>query len=915
MPLITAWPLLAPLAAALLLALRPRTSARASAWLAGLALLSVLAALLAVLPQTLAGEVQRLHWDWFPALGLSLSIRIDALAWMYAAMVSAIGALVVLYARYYLSADEPAARFYACLLLFAAAMLGLVCAGNLLWLAICWELTSLCSFLLVGHWNDQSAARRGARMALWVTGSGGLALLAGILWLGQVVGTLDLDGVLAAGDQLRASPDYPWILALILIGAFSKSAQFPLHGWLPQAMAAPTPVSAFLHSATLVKAGVFLLARLYPVLSGTDEWLIWVGGTGLITLLLGSGLAVFQHDLKGLLAYSTISHLGLITLLLGLESPLTVVAALFHVMNHATFKASLFMAAGIIDHETGTRDMRRLHGLIRHLPWTGGLAIIAASAMAGVPLLNGFLSKEMFFAETLRTAEAGGLAWLIPAGALLAAVFAVAYSTRFVHDVFFGKALTELAHVPHEPPRWMKVPVEVLVLLCVLVGTLPALTIGPLLHAASTAALGAAPPPYSLALWHGFNGPLGMSVLALLLGLALYLALYRRQRLHHWQLPVWSAAAYAAAVAALIGLARRLSALNPDRLQWDLRVLWLVTIALVAGSAGYGWGGERPTVPAPGPALVALMLAALLWALLRGHRQRLNALMWIGGVGLSVSLGFVYWSAPDLALTQVLVEIVSVLLLLMVLPHLPAAAGATRRVPWLDVTLALTVGAGMTMLMLAMLSQPSRSIADYFLAQALPGAGGSNAVNVIIVDFRGLDTLGEMTVFAVAALAVRALLAPRATAPRALRTDAHPPLLAVGARWLLPLALLLALHLLIRGHNEPGGGFIAGLVVAVAIALQRLTLGLPADPGRAGRLCERLMAAGLGLGALTALAPLLLGYPVLTSYYQYLPLPLLGKLPLASVFLFDLGVFLVVAAGTTLMLDALAGARTRAEAG
>ena len=352
-------------------------------------------------PQIAHGGVIREEFMWLPSLGLNFVLRMDGFAWLFSILVLGIGTLVSLYARYYMSPDDPVPRFFAFFLAFMGAMLGLVISGNLIQIVFFWELTSLFSFLLIGYWHHRSDARRGAYMALMVTGAGGLCLLAGVMLLGHVVGSYDLDAVLAAGDQIRAHSLYPILLPLILIGALSKSAQFPFHFWLPHAMAAPTPVSAYLHSATMVKAGVFLLARLWPSLSGTEEWFWIVSGAGACTLVLGAYCAMFQNDLKGLLAYSTISHLGLITLLLGLNSPLAAVAAVFHILNHATFKASLFMAAGIIDHESGTRDIRKLSGLFKLMPYTATLAMVASASMAGVPLLNGFLSKEMFFAETV----------------------------------------------------------------------------------------------------------------------------------------------------------------------------------------------------------------------------------------------------------------------------------------------------------------------------------------------------------------------------------------------------------------------------------------------------------------------------------------------------------------------------------
>ncbi|MBM6584297.1 hypothetical protein ILT44_29300, partial [Microvirga sp. BT689] len=350
-------------------------------------------------PAVHRGAVLRTGIEWIPTLGLNFTLRMDGFTWLFTMLVTGIGFLVALYARYYMSPSDPVPRFFAFLLAFMGAMLGIVLSGNLIQLVFFWELTSVFSFLLIGYWHHNAAARDGARMALTVTATGGLCLLVGVLLIGHIVGSYDLDEVLASGNQVRTSSLYLPTLILVLLGALTKSAQFPFHFWLPHAMAAPTPVSAYLHSATMVKAGVFLLTLLWPVLSGTEAWFYIVVSAGLCTLLLGSYAAIFQQDLKGLLAYSTISHLGLITLLLGLSSPLAAVAAIFHTINHATFKASLFMAAGIIDHESGTRDIRRLSGLFRFMPITATLAMVAAAAMAGVPLLNGFLSKEMFFAE------------------------------------------------------------------------------------------------------------------------------------------------------------------------------------------------------------------------------------------------------------------------------------------------------------------------------------------------------------------------------------------------------------------------------------------------------------------------------------------------------------------------------------
>ena len=481
-----------------------------------------LGVVIATYPRVTNGGIVQYNAAWVPELGLEFSLRMDGFAWLMATLITGIGLLVVLYARYYMSPADPVPRFFSLLLAFMGAMLGIVLSGNLIQLVFFWELTSLFSFLLIGYWHQTAQARDGARMALTITASGGLCLFAGVLILGHIVGSYDLDRVLASGAAIRSHSLYVPALVLILLGALTKSAQFPFHFWLPHAMAAPTPVSAYLHSATMVKAGVFLLVRLWPALGGTNEWLWLVGSAGLITFILGAFIAIFQQDLKGLLAYSTISHLGLITLLIGLDTPLGQVAAIFHIMNHATFKASLFMAAGIIDHETGTRDMRRLGGLWRFMPITATLAMVAAAAMAGVPLLNGFLSKEMFFAETIEVHDNSLVDQALPYIVTVASMFTVAYSLRFIREVFFGPPSQELPRTPSEPPFLMRFPAELLVLACLLVGIVPKFTVAPLLETAVRAVVGPNIPEYSLALWHGFTPELLMSMVALCGGIGLY---------------------------------------------------------------------------------------------------------------------------------------------------------------------------------------------------------------------------------------------------------------------------------------------------------------------------------------------------------------------------------------------------------
>ena len=885
------------------------------AWVAAAAPVLGLLVLAWLTPAVLQGWIPRAGHAWIPQIGLDFSLRLDGLAWMFAGLVLAIGVLVVMYAHYYLSKEDSAPRFFGCLLFFMGSMLGVVLAGNLLLLLVFWELTSISSFLLIGYWYKRQDAREGARMALAITGGGGLALLGGVLLIGRIVGSYDLDVVLASGDLIRESTLYPWALGLVLAGVFTKSAQFPVHFWLPHAMAAPTPVSAYLHSATMVKAGVFLLARLHPALAGTDLFFYVVTGVGTVTLLAGAWYAIFQHDLKGLLAYSTISHLGLITVLFGLSTPMAVVAGVFHILNHATFKASLFMAAGIIDHETGTRDMRRLGNLRRYMPWTSALAIIASLSMAGIPLLNGFLSKEMFFAEALDVDRYRAMGNWVAVAALLYGIFGVAYSLRFIFETFFGDGPRGLDRMPHEPPRWMKIPVEVLVLLCVAVGVAPAWTVAPVLQAGAGAILGEAMPHYSLAVWHGLNRPLLMSLAGIVGGVALYFGLRRLLDLHAimrsslgWRVFRWN-------MEALYAVAGRFtSQLANGSLQRSL--VWLVAAALFAGAAPFLSGVSPPLqwrAPQPMPLLGWLLwlvlLACTAWTI-KFYRQRLLALVVLGGAGLMVSLTFVFLSAPDLALTQLLVEMVSLALLLLGLHYLPPRSPPERtpRRRLRDIAVAAAAGLGLGLLSYAVMTRvPGEPASLEMLARSLPEAYGRNVVNVILVDFRGFDTFGEITVFGVAALIVHALLRRARMAPE--KVMAGPPVKlpvpADLAQIMFPLTLTVSVFLFLRGHNAPGGGFIAGLVLAVPLLIQYVIQGAASVESRFGFDYIKCIAVGLVVAAASGAASFLFGLEFLTSGHAELDLPLLGELELASAMGFDTGVYLVVFGGAMLILSML----------
>lgn len=952
MPLISL--ILLPFIGSVLAAVLPANARNTESTLAGIIALVCTVQAAMLFPEVADGGVIRQELVWLPALGLNFVVRMDGFAWMFSMLVLGIGSLVVLYARYYMSPADPVPRFFSFLLAFMGAMSGVVLSGNIIQLVFFWELTSLFSFLLIGYWHHRKDARRGARMALTVTGTGGLCMFAGMLILGHIVGSYDLENVLAAGEQVRSHELYTPMLVLILLGALSKSAQFPFHFWLPHAMAAPTPVSSYLHSATMVKAGVFLMARLWPVLSGTDQWFWIVGGAGVATLLLGGFLAMFQRDLKGLLAYSTISHLGLITLMLGLNSALAAVAAVFHIMNHATFKASLFMATGIVDHESGTRDMNRLSGLRKMMPITATLACVASAAMAGVPLLNGFLSKEMFFAETVFVDADHWVRVALPLAATIAGMFSVAYSLCFTVDVFFGPKATDLPRKPHEPPHWMRVPVELLVLICLLVGIFPAWTVGAFLNAAALPVVGGNLPYFSLAVWHGINTPLIMSIVALLGGVVLYMALrwLRKQEVLGDEAPLFSRIDgqrvfenLLARTTLLARDTRRL--LNTQRLQWQM--LWLVLIALLAGTLPLWLQGltigHRANLPLS-PAFVLLWVigcACALGAAWKAKYHRMAALIMLGGSGLCTCITFLWFSAPDLALTQLVVEVVTTVLILLGLRWLPkrdknlqAPALSTdltvraRRLR--DLLIALAAGGGVGWLAFTMMSRPfPESTSTFFLERALSEGGGTNVVNVMLVDFRGFDTFGEIVVLGIVALTVYALLRRFRPAretmdlpeqqryiPGDLQTDLVNPrnaadtavgylmVPAVLVRLLLPFATMVSIYLFIRGHNEPGGGFVAGLVFSVALLLQYIISGTQWVEAHMPLYPRRWIGLGLLFALLTGLGAITAGYPFLTSHTFHFNLPWIGQIHLASATFFDIGVFTLVVGSTLLILTAIA---------
>lgn len=915
-----------------LVSLLKQSSRRLTAFAAVGVSMTSLGLLLTQAREVFNGAVITQSWSWLPQLGIDFSFRLDALGLLFALLISGIGTLIYIYAYFYLGPKNSLNKLYLLLMLFMAAMLGISLSNNLILLLVFWELTSISSFLLVGYWSNYDAAQRGSRMALTITGMGGLAMLGGFILLGQITGTYEIDQILTMTAQIQSHALFVPTLLLILLGAFTKSAQFPFHFWLPNAMAAPTPVSAYLHSATMVKAGIFLVARLLPIFAGAALFHNLVTFIGLFTLCMAAFFAIFKEDLKGLLAYSTISHLGLIMCLLGIGSPLAVAAAIFHIINHATFKAALFMIAGIIDHESGTRDLRKLSGLWQLLPYTATLTMVTAASMAGVPLTNGFLSKEMFFTELLSNLS-GPVLICSAIVATLAGIFAVAYSVRLVHGVFFDGPLGK--QVPnkdaHEPPFGMRAPATLLAILCILVGLFPALLVENIVNSTARASTqvmdfeGA-----HLALWHGFNMPLLMSVIASIGGLIFYFSLAKGGKIREIDLDPYlgrlqGRVAFDLFLKSLLLNSRKFKRLTENG-KLQSYILWIVIFSIAIVSLPFlGQGlttGTRELTHAPALAVALwLLLFSSCWMMLWFHHERIKAVLISGAIGLVVTMVFICFSAPDLALTQITVDVVTTVLLLMslsLLPQLtPYESSVSRR--WRDALIAIGGGLGIAWITWLILTRDHNSISWFFMQQSIPLGGGTNVVNVILVDFRGFDTFGEITVLGIAGIGALCLMdgmrthGTTMTQGLSYRFNPSPLMLRITASWILPIALVVSLYIFLRGHNLPGGGFIAGLITALALIIQYMALGQDHAEqllkAKSGRLYEIWIGTGLVIAGLTGLGAWFWGRPFLTSAHFYVSPPILGEMHLATAALFDVGVYITVVGATMLLISVLGDSR------
>ncbi|ADC71263.1 NADH/Ubiquinone/plastoquinone (complex I) [Thioalkalivibrio sp. K90mix] len=743
-----------------------RVTGRASGWVLGLLPAALFLYFLSFLPAVSAGESIVLSWPWLPGLDIHLSFLVDGLSLLFALLISGIGFFIVTYAGRYLEGHRDLGRFYVIILAFMGSMLGLVLADNLIAMFVFWELTSITSYLLIGYNHENADARKYALQGLIVTVGGGLALLAGIIMLAMAGGSYELSEILANGDVVREHALYLPLLILILIGAFTKSAQVPFHFWLPRAMAAPTPVSAYLHSATMVKAGVYLMARLNPSLGGTDIWFTTLALFGAITMFTGVFLAFRSTGVKQVLAYSTVMALGTLTMLIGIGTETALMAAMAFLLAHSLYKGALFMVAGILDHEAGAKDFLQTGGLRTALPITAAFAILAALSLGGVIPLFGFVAKELMLESVL---EAPGLVGILTLLAVLTAILGVAVAAIVGIRPWFG-ARVETPKTPHHeaPPAMLAGPV-VLASLGLIFGLGPGLADDGLVNAAAASVQGAPVDGY-LALWHGINWPLAISAFSLVAGGLLYWRWEQARRALDW---VDRAAEYGPEK----GYFKMMDGLVWIS-EWQTRVLQngylryyvIVIVAMTAGLVGVTAQLFNVSVGTAHferlqiheMAIIAILVASMLFAVLT--RSRLGAVAALGSLGFTVALVYVLYSAADVGITQVLVETLTVILLVLVLFRLPGFLNLSSTALRLrDAGIALVTGGMITLLMLSTMdARLFDSISQYFIEESEPSGYGRNIVNVVLVDFRALDTLGEIFVLALAAIGVYAMIRFRA---------------------------------------------------------------------------------------------------------------------------------------------------------
>ena len=742
------------------------------------------------IPRVANGEVFVKTFEWIPSFGINITTYLDGLSMIFSLLITGVGSLVILYSIFYLSTKESLHHFYCYLLLFMGAMLGVVLSDNLMVLYVFWELTSVSSFLLIAFWHHRKASRAGARKAMTITVSGGVAMLAGFLMLYVASGTFSIREIVANLDVVQSSAYFVPAMCLVLLGAFTKSAQFPFHIWLPDAMEAPTPVSAYLHSATMVKAGIYLVARTTPIFGGHEVWFWAVSGVGLLTLFWGSFNAVKQFDLKALLAYSTISQLGLIMCLFGLGSAAlhsgyttesviytqATFAALFHLINHSTFKGALFMMVGIVDHEVGTRDIRRLGGLMSLMPFTFTIAVIGSASMAGLPPFNGFLSKEMFFTATLKITELdlfslNSIGVLFPIIAWVASIFTFIYCVIIVMRTFFGKIQPDrLEKPPHEAPFGMLISPYILVAFVVGIFIFPNV----LGHYILSPAMASIYPMFPsvedmtphIAAWHGYISlELIMTAGVTIIGVLLYRILKKWRPIYQLIPPSFTLnALYERVITSSENVSgRATNRYMNGNLTYYFVYIYVFFVALLAGymiyADAFSWNPSKDSVIEPYELVLVFVMIMAAVAIIFA-KQRITVVLLNGVLGYSVAFFFVVFRAPDLALTQLVVESVTTALFLLSFKYLPKLKNEYISKSWrfAKITISIAVGATVTLIGLAVMNYDRFEPISKYFEDSYNLAGGQNIVNTILGDFRAFDTMLEVVVLFIAGLGIYTLI-------------------------------------------------------------------------------------------------------------------------------------------------------------
>ena len=882
-------------------------------------------------PTVLAGNVVSETYNWVPELGLSLSMRMDVLSWVMTLIVTGVGSLVLVYCtRYFSTGEESLGRFAATLLAFAGAMYGLVLADDVYLLFLFWEATSVLSYLLIGHYTERKASRGAALQALLVTTLGGLAMLVGLVLLSVNTGTSRLSEIVAA------APDGPLVIVailLVLVGALSKSAIFPFHFWLPAAMAAPTPVSAYLHAAAMVKAGIYLIARMAPGFADVPGWRETLVVLGVLTMLIGGWTALRQTDLKLVLAHGTVSQLGFLTVVVGYGTRNTALAGLALLLGHALFKSTLFLVVGIIDHRAGTRDLRRLSGLGREAPVLATIAALALLSMAGLPPLLGFVAKEAVFTSLLEDgAEGNYLGWIALVGVALGSILTVAYSARFFWGSFARKIGVEKVRPVHENIDFLLAP-GILALSGLVLGIF-ANVVDPSVSLYSKQFPAGGGEDYHLALWHGLEPALAISAVTFGLGVVLFLA--RGRRIIVGPGSKYSATdAYGAVMGSIDRTAARTTGLTQrGSLPFYLGVILTVFVFVIglALALNRTWPSDIRLWDYPAQLAIGLVMIIGAFAATRATK-RFQAVVLVGVTGFGMSAIFALQGAPDLALTQILVETMTLVAFVLVLRRLPARLGERNGTAHPGVRAAIGIGVGIVMALVAVVALGARSelpISVEWPELAYTQGHGSNTVNVVLVDLRGWDTMGELSVIIAAATGVASLIflrtrtdnLPRESgassrktlrarlavdttsgdggrgawllAGRTLATRNRSILLEVVVRLIFHSLIILSIYLLFAGHNAPGGGFAAGLVTGLAFTARYLAGGrhelAAAAPFDAGK----VLGAGLTIAVGTALVPLFFGVDALTSTWIEGDVWLFGHLEFVTSTFFDIGVYCVV---------------------